>query len=178
MGSDINRFCEHIYQLFTYANPSKTLFFVETLTGTKRFLEFMYCQGLYPLIVRPSQITINSCTIIENIFTNQINYSADSGLLTTDICDHLPMFVLCKYKLETNNSKTFRNVRSLKEDNALMFKESLKQEQWESVLRSDDVNIAYANFINTFNTLCNLYCKVKKVKIKDTCRKNFGCNTA
>ena len=49
-----------------------------------------------------------------------------------------------------------------------MFMESLKQDQWESVLLSDD---AYANFINTFNTLYNLYCPAKKVKIKDTCRK-------
>ena len=138
----------------------------------------MYGQGLYPLIVRPIRITINSCTLIDNIFTNQINYSADSGLLITDISDHLPIFVLCKYKLEKNNSKTFRNVRSPKEDNVLMFMESLKQEQWKSVLRSDDVNIAHANFINTFNTLYNLYCLVKKVKIKDTCRKNLGCPTS
>ena len=71
--------------------------------------------------------------------------------------------------LKKTNSTTFRNVRSLKEDNVLKFMESLKQEQWESVLRSDDVNIAYANFINTFNILYNLYCPVKKVKIKDTC---------
>ena len=175
-------------QLLTYANPSKTKFVCgdfnidllkqETHTGTKRFLECMNGQGLYPLIVRPSRITTNSCTLIDNIFTNPINYSADIGLLITDISDHLPIFVLCKYKLEKNNSKTFRNVRSLKEDNVLMFTESLKQEQWESVLRSDDVNIAYANFINTFNTLYNLYCPAKKVKIKDTCRKNLGCPTA
>ena len=52
--------------------------------------------------------------------------------------------------------------------------ESLKQEQWESVLRMDDVNIAYVDFINTFNTLYNLYCPAKKVKIKNTCRKNLG----
>ena len=84
-------------------------------------------QGLYHLIVRPSRITINLCNI---------NYSADSGLLITDISDHLPIFVLCKYELEKNNSKTFRYVRSLKEDNVLMFMESLKQEQWESVLHS------------------------------------------
>ena len=56
--------------------------------------------------------------------------------------------------------------------------ESLKQEQWESVLTLDDVNIAYGNFINILNTLYNLYCPVKKVTIKDTCRKNLGCPTA
>ena len=42
-----------------------------------------------------------------------------------------------------------------------MFMESLKQEQWENWLRSDDVN--------------NLYCLVKKVKLKE---KPLGCRTA
>ena len=93
----------------------------------------MYGQGLH-LIVRTSRITINSCTLIDNIFANQINYSSDSRLLITNIGDHLRIFILCKYELEHNNSKTFRNVRSLKEDNALMLMESLKQEQWESVV--------------------------------------------
>ena len=51
----------------------------------------MYGLGLYPLIERLSRITINSCTLIDNIFTNQINYFANSGLLISDICDHLPM---------------------------------------------------------------------------------------
>ena len=101
-GSEIERFCERIDQLLTYANSSKTkfvcgdfnidLFKQETHTGTKRFLECMYGQGLYPLIVRPGRITINLCTLIDNIFTNQINYSADSGLLNTDISDHLPIY--------------------------------------------------------------------------------------
>ena len=59
-----------------------------------------------------------------------------------------------------------------------MFMDSLKQELLESVLGSDDVNIAYANFINIFNTLYTLYCRVKKVKFKDTCIKNLGCPTA
>ena len=131
--------------------------------AVSRMYVCMYGQGLYPFIVRPSRITINSCTLIDNIFTNQINYSADSGLLITDISEHLPIFVLCKFELEKNKYKVFRNVRSLKEDNVLMFIESLKQEQWERVLSSDDVNIAYANVINTLNTLYNLHCPVKKV---------------
>ena len=56
-----------------------------------------------------------------------------------------------------------------------MFMESLKQEHWESVLLSDDVN---SYFINTFNTLYNLYCPVRKVKIEGSCKKNLGCPTA
>ena len=78
--SDVDIFCEHLDQLLTYVNQSKTKFVCgdfdiellkqETHTGTKRFLECMYGQGVYPLIVRPSRITINSSTPIDNIFNN------------------------------------------------------------------------------------------------------------
>ena len=68
-GTDIDRLCEYMDQLLRYANPSKAKFLCgdsnidllkqETHTGTKRFLECTYGQGLNPLIVRPSRITIN-----------------------------------------------------------------------------------------------------------------------
>ena len=79
-GSDVDIFCEHLDQLLTYANRSKTNFVCDdfdidllkqrTHTGTKRFLECMYGQGLYPLTVRLSRITINSCTPLDNIVNN------------------------------------------------------------------------------------------------------------
>ena len=102
-GSDIDRLCEYMDQLLTYANTSRNKFVCgdfnidllkqETHPGTKRFLECMYGQGLYPFTVRPSRITMNSCSLIDNIFTNRNNYSAGSGLLISDIIDHLPIFV-------------------------------------------------------------------------------------
>ena len=50
----------------------------ETHNGTKRFLDCMYGLGLCPLIDRPSRITTHSCTLIDNIFTNQINYEIEN----------------------------------------------------------------------------------------------------
>ena len=109
-GSDIDIFCENMEQLFTHVMPSKSIFVCggfnidllkhELHSGTKRFIDCMYGLGLYPLIDRLSRIATNSCTLIDNIFTNLINYSIRSGLLTNDISDHLPIFALCKYDIE------------------------------------------------------------------------------
>ena len=44
------------------------------------------------------------------------------------------------------------------------------------MLYTDDVNIVYANFMNTFNILYSLHCPTKNVKIKDNCRKNWLTN--
>ena len=75
----------------------------ESHGGTKHFIDCMYGLGLYSLIDRKSQITTSLCTLINNIFTNQINYSVISGLLINDI----------KYDLEKNN-ETFKICKKCK----------------------------------------------------------------
>ena len=44
--------------------------------------------SLYPKITRPSRITPHCSTLIDNIFTNDIEDNTVSGLLIIDISDH------------------------------------------------------------------------------------------
>ena len=43
----------------------------------------------FPLITRPTRITSNTATLIDNIFTNNLNNLSVSGLMFCDISDHL-----------------------------------------------------------------------------------------
>ena len=185
-GSDVDLFCESLEQIFSDVMPRKSMFICgdfnidlmkhETHNGTKRFLDCMYGRGLYPLIDRPSRITTHSCTLIDNIFTNQINYSIISGLLMNDITDHLPIFALCNYEIENKKSDPVKYVRNLKNENVSLLIESLSQELWNNVLQSDDVNVAYINCIETFSKLYNLHCPVKKAHAKGIYKKPWITN--
>ncbi len=73
--------------------------------GTKSFLDTMYSIGLYPLVDRPTRN--HSFSLIDNIFTNVNNHKVASGILVSDITDHLPIFVFCTY---LNTNQTNRNV--------------------------------------------------------------------
>ena len=59
-----------------------------------------------PTINKPTTCRIsNSATLIDNIFTN-ILPSPKSGILLTDISDHLPIFMImpsCKFDVSSNN---------------------------------------------------------------------------
>jgi hypothetical protein len=55
----------------------------------------------FPLITRPTRITSHTATLIDNIFTNHFHHHSISGLLFTDISDHLPVFSIC---FNENNS--------------------------------------------------------------------------
>ena len=53
----------------------------------------------------PTRITETSCTLIDNIFTNDLSNEHFSGILYSDINDHLPVFTLLSSK--ASQSKTF-----------------------------------------------------------------------
>ena len=66
----------------------------ENHTQTGEFVDLMSSYAFIPLIVRPTRITANSATLIDNIFTNNLENLNDSlnGVLITDISDHFPIF--------------------------------------------------------------------------------------
>ena len=55
---------------------------------------------MYPLISKPTRITSSTATLIENIFTNNLEQSMSSGILYTDLSDHLPIFQVTHLKLD------------------------------------------------------------------------------
>ncbi|XP_024116978.1 uncharacterized protein LOC112138628 [Oryzias melastigma] len=73
--------------------------------ATDDFISRMYSMSLYPTITRPSRITAQSTTLIDNIFTNNIENTYMSGLTICDITDHLPVFTLSDInKFKSKNS--------------------------------------------------------------------------
>ena len=100
-------FSEHVEQLFLDLSLYKSIFLCGDFNiailkhnsnrGIKYFMDTMYAIGLYPLIDRPTRISNQSFSLIDNIFTNVTNYNITSGILINDITDHLPVFAICTY---------------------------------------------------------------------------------
>ena len=72
---------------------------------TSEFLDIMFSRAFFPLISRPTRITSNTASLIDNIFTNDVTNCAVSGLLFTDISDHLPIFSISN-ECQTSSRKT------------------------------------------------------------------------
>ena len=70
---------------------------------TGQFLDSMFANSFVPLINRPTRITQNSATLIDNIFSNNynINDKLHQGILTTDISDHYLIFHIWEKKIHT-----------------------------------------------------------------------------
>ena len=127
------------------------------------FVDMMFSLGLYPLINKPTRITDHSATLIDNIFTNELDSKINSGLLISGISEHLPIFAVCKYP-DINRISNQRYTLIRQTDNHCIdaMKNELLLHNWDDVMGSTYVNIAYDNFIKTFVNLYDKHCPVKK----------------
>ena len=104
-GHDLDTFILEIEKIFDVLHKeNKTIYIMgdynisllnsHTHNPTGSFLDTMYSHMLYPLITRPTRVTPNSATLIDNIFTNNTcnTGSTIQGVFVTDITDQYPVF--------------------------------------------------------------------------------------
>ena len=60
---------------------------------TETFLTTMYDQGMIPLITKPTRLTHDTYTLIDNIFTSEI-YNTIAGIVSVDLSDHEATFLI------------------------------------------------------------------------------------
>ena len=84
---------------------------------TEKVLDIMHANSFIPIINRPTRVTRDTCTLIDNIYTNNYIIKNDnySGLLTTYISDHFPVFHLSKKCSEHSINNEYKTIRIIKE---------------------------------------------------------------
>ena len=66
---------------------------VDKHQSSQDFIDLMYSYSLFPNITKPTRVTGQTATLIDNIFSSDIgNQDIFNGILYTDITDHFPVF--------------------------------------------------------------------------------------
>ena len=130
---------------------------------TRTFLDYIYTLGLYALITKPSRITEITATLIYNIFTYELQFQVNSGLLITDISDHLLAFAICgnQFVCRCATPSLYRIIININTTDKLIAE--LNQRTWPNVTGTLDVNLSYNHFVYEFQDLLNKHCPVKCV---------------
>lgn len=176
-GGDITIFNEQMAEILKLTKSRKShylcgdfnidLLKTNSHTPSMSFVDLMFSHGFLALINRPSRITSVSNTLIDNIFVNDVTVCNNiySGLLVSDISDHLPIFSICSLAIPRDTGQLYRSKRSVNSANIDAFKQSLITHNWSFVVNRD-VNTAYRNFVIDFVSLFNKHCPLKRVCIK------------
>ena len=127
------------------------------------YLDLIYSHSMIPTIYKPTRITENTATIIDNILTNCDNV-VKSAILVTDITDHLPTILMSNLSLDkkacSTNKSFYKRVHS--DDNISRFKNQLSKVKWEEVLENTNVDDDYDTFLKHFQNIYDECIPLKK----------------
>ena len=112
------------------------------------FLDRMLSLMLLPIIFKPTRITANSATLIDNIFTNAPSHSLKSGIFFTDISDHFPIFGISNLNLSKSQKNERCLFRNFNEANRTKFNDKLSHTNWNAIYNSNE---AYEAFVDIFS---------------------------
>ena len=93
---------------------------------------FVFQNGVFPVINGPTRVTKSSATIIDHILTNTlIDSHIQSSIIKTDIRDHFVVFSLLKTNFELTNIKKTIIKKDINEDSIKYFKTIFNSTDWD-----------------------------------------------
>jgi len=128
---------------------------------TQQFLDTLLASGFYPLINKPTRITENTATLIDNIFTNVHHIDTKSGIWIVDISDHLPIFTALPPNSKKCKTKKVIAKQDFSQENIDKFSHYLCTHDWSILKQFSDVNLMYNSFIATTQIYYNKAFPVK-----------------
>ena len=139
----------------------------DTEKDSADFLDSMYTSYLLPYISTPSRVTPCSKTLIDNIFSNNIEDGSISGNIVTTICDHYAQFLLLQNvnnKNPTNSEIYHQDYKKLNKNN---FERDLVNTNWDAILEvnNGDVDKSFESFITTVNLIIAEHAPFKKISV-------------
>ena len=119
---------------------------------------------------------IKKGTCIDNICTNMTDRILNSKIIDTyQLLDH----VILSTKINVNLKSSKKSVTKRKINNASLeeLRQALESEEWSQVVISNDVNVAYKTFINTFHYYLNIHCPLVNSKHRRKNKKKINWNS-
>ena len=125
----------------------------------------MLSNSFQPLITRPTRVTANSATQIDNIFTNHFDCSLQSseGIFVTDITDHYPVFHI-NHQIFASETEIYMERRLYNQRNKQAFLPVLQETDWSDIYNISGTQSCFYTFHGKLVSLLNK--SFPKVRIK------------
>ena len=182
--TDIDLFMQHLELCLETVRKEKKLCYLlgdlnidllkhETHRPTSNFLDIMYSSNMLPLITKPTRVTPTSCTLIDHIFTNNLNDSncTSQGILCSDISDHYSIFHISDLRVKPNTENDYFIKRNINQTTREKFKQEVSNVDWNYITNSSDAQIAYILFHDKITKIYNSSFPFIKVKKRYSSRK-------
>ena len=173
---DINIFISTLKDILTTANDRKYDgifaigdFNLDLMTYNDKyvydFITTMYSFSLFPLINRPTRVTNTTATIIDHIWTTQVEFNVNNLIIETDISDHFPVISQCQIRHIKENQSLYKEIRIYSTEALDSFRNDVTHLDWDDVLHSSCANESCNIFYNMFENLYQKHFPPKQIRI-------------
>ena len=144
----------------------------EVHSQTSDFIDMMYSYSLVPLINRPTRITNNSATLVDNIVSNNLHdlHKSTQAVSITDISDHLPIIHI-NWNFKDCNEELSIIRRSNTKKNREQFKQAMNNINWTELYSMSVTQSAFSYFHNVIKGLHDKRFPKKQINLRHNCRK-------
>ena len=146
----------------------------DTDNYSAEFLDIITSNSLLPTITKPTRITPNSKTLIDNILINETFDDIISGNITTTISDHMAQFLIkTNPVISHTKSKATQYKRDFKQFDKENFLLDILSIDWNRhlLLNNKDVNYSMNTFCDIISSLLDRYAPYKKQTLKNQTNK-------
>ena len=138
---------------------------------TEQFFDLLTSFCFKPLITKPTRISNNSQTLIDNIWTNNLSTDTkvSSHILVTDITDHLPCITAIVNNQMTTNGYRYIQKRKITDENRGKFREHLAKAapalSFHTNNMSNTLDARYDDYFSHFKLIYDKHFPIKTMKI-------------
>ena len=146
--------------LYLVGDFNQDLIKYDTDANSQNLIDMCTSHGLVQLISRPTRITDSSATLIDHVYTNNVDNVKSCNILTVDLTDHLAThtkisFTNCggsscnlpiKLKAHADASDSKKEFRMFNETNNSQFETFINSENWEEIRDDMDAQSQYEKF--------------------------------
>mgnify|MGYP001553100430 CR=1 FL=1 len=118
---------------------------------TAEFFDLLYSYSFIPLINKPTRVSSSTTSVIDNIFTNQLTSTHNTGVIQADVSDHFPIYSICEMQSPTRAQEMIKT-RSFKQTNVHKFSGLVRNESWENIYSSNNAQTAFSYFTDTLTS--------------------------
>ena len=120
---------------------------IENHKPTQDFFNSNIDNQLFPTITKPTRITDTTATLLDNLIVNlSLHQNYQSGILVTDISDHLPCILILKERKFDQKGPIKITTRSMTDKDITTIKEYISNIPWDATLNSDSVDENFNRF--------------------------------
>ena len=157
-GGNIKSFLEHYEQLITKLRKDTgeliiggdfnvDLLKTDSCSYSASFLELNTENLLLPTISKPSRVTKNSATLIDNIFvSSKLSHAYSSNILLDDSSDHLICLTSLHRDIKKTKESYYITRRDLSDKNLLEIKATLGTIDWNPIVTDTDTDSSFEKF--------------------------------